>query len=496
MRNYRISLSLFLSLTLCALCLALASSAPQQSAAAQQGKAVAAKDPQKPATPAKPAAPVVNEDEPVALTPRTAAAVEDAPAKPAPTLLPNQYGNFRFPAANGKGQVAFLAIHTAPDTAAGYTQSLFVTSSDGAWKVTRESEKILNLKDDFNAINGVTINQNGDLTFTAQLAGKEPLPENPNAPNREQFIPRGMGLFMKTAEGIKVLLRLGEEVPNMPSFFSSLANASSNSKGQTAFVGAYADPDGKGLFILENGKARLIARSGQKIVLGEDRVFSEHYYPGRINERGEIAWLSRIGSDGAGIFVLRDGKIQTLALQGKPAPVKYKDAVGKEKAANFIGFGNRAPAINDNGDVVFAAFYDGPEYGRALFMKPLNGPLQLLAKSGDGIKGMTVKFTDFNYVALNNRGELAFLGNYGARTRGIFFRKGATIEPVVLLEQKLPNGKPEDIVNQFIAPVINDRGEVFFYGQFRNSQVALFQWDAAQGLRTLARRGDKMPEIK
>ncbi len=488
MRNYRNSILVsFLVMALCAFGVVFSS------AAAQQPVAKASPDKAGPQQKPKPA---TNEDEPVAITPKSAAVVEEVAPKPAPTLRPDQHGNFRNPATNAKGQVAFLSLHNAPGSATGGTQTICVTQDDGKFKMTREGAKILNLKDEITSITSVAISENGDLTFIANLAGKEPLPENPNAPNRDQYISKPTGLFIRNAEGIKVLLRLGEEVPNMPSFFSGIANASSNSKGQTAFIATYTDPDGKGLFILENGKAKLIVRSGQKIGAGETRVFSEHYYPARINERGEIAWFSRIGSDGGGIFILRDGKVENLAMQGKPSLVKYKDAAGKEQFANFIGFGNRAPALNDNGDVLFAAFFDGPEYGRALFLKPANGPLQLVARDGNAIEGMSVTLSDFNYPAINNKGEIAFLGNYGSRTRGIFVKRKTAIEAVALLEQKLPNGKPDDMLNQFMGPVINDRAEVFFYGQFKNSSTAIFMWDATKGLRTLARRGDQMVEAK
>jgi len=487
MRNYRISLFVCLSIALGAIGVFFQSVTAQQNKTAPH-RNVPTKEVQKPAKPA------TNDDEPVAVTPKNAPDTETATPKPAPTLRPDQFGNFRNPTTNSKGQVAFLGLHNAPGTSAGYGHAVFIFNPDGTWNVFRENQKLLNLKDDVISVNGISINENGDLTFVGQLAGKEPLPENPHAPNRDQFISKPFGLFLRTAEGTKVLVRLGEEVPNMPSFFSSFANSSSNSKGVTAFIGSYSDPDGKGLFIQENGKLRLIARSGQRIPTGEERVFSEHYYPSRINERGEITWFSRIGSDGGGIFVLREGKILPIAIQGKSAPVKYKDADGKEKYANFIGFGNRAPAINNKGDVVFAAFFDGLEYGRGLFLKPVDGELQLLARSGDNFAGGA--FKDFNFPAINDRGEIVFVGNYGGNERGVFIRRSKGIEPVALAGQKLANGSPEDIFNQFTWPTVNDRGDVYFYGQLKNASVGIFRWDTTKGLRALVRRGDKMPEPK
>jgi hypothetical protein len=421
-------------------------------------------------------------DEPVAITKRTETAKPtDQPRNPGP----NEFSNFRYPAINSKGDIAFIGLNTAPGTPQGYGQAIYLRSADGTWKATREGERLTNLNDEITGMNNVALNANGDLTFIATFAGKAPLPKVSTSVDVTQFVTRSQGLCFKTASGIKVIARLGEEVPNMPSFFSGIANASSNSKGTTAFVATYTDPDGRGLFIHDQGKLNLIARSGQRIGNNEEGTFSEHYYPSLINERGEIAWFSRVGTSG-GIFVARPKGIEIIALQGKPAPIPD---------AKFIGFGQRAPAINDKGDVLFVAFYDGPNNGRGLFLKRESGQIEIVAKSGDALPGTTSNFTDFQNPLINARGDIAFLGHFGGRSRGIFLKTAKGIEPVVLVDEKLPGGKPHEIFNNFVQMSLGGSGEIVFYGQYRNGEVGIFVKDA-KGLRPVALRGDKLPGTK
>src|SRR5205085_5081147 len=128
-----------------------------------------------------------------------------------------------------------------------------------------------------------------------------------------------------------------------------------------------------------------------KVASNSSETFSEHYYPSTLNERGEIAWFSRVPS-GGGIFVLREKGIEQIALQGQPAPIKD---------AKFIGFGQRAPVLNNRGDVLFVGFVDGPNNGRCLFLKREHGPVELAAKDGQTIPGTTSNFTDFKEPQLN-----------------------------------------------------------------------------------------------
>lgn len=426
------------------------------------------------------------EDEPIPVTEKSKPVTTTAPK----TIGEDSFGNFRFPAINNRGEVAFVGIYNTSKSKRNFAQAVFVRSADGSWRVINEGEKVVNFQEPIHGYSVPSFNDKGDLTFVASYGAddkKTPHESDPNDPAAQQIVIRNQALFVRSADGIKSLLKLGDEVPNMPSIFSVISNPSTNSKGTTAFIGTYSDPDGRGLFIYEGGKLRLVVRSGQKLGAGEEGTFSEHYYPTQINERSEVAFLARV-SDKTGVFVSRSTGLDLLAMTGKPSPIK---------GANFMGFGNRAPSINNKGEVAFAAFFDGPNAGRGLFFKG-NGPTKPVARSGEAIAGTTYNFTDFMYPALNSRGDIAFMGNFGGRSRGIFIKTAKGIEAIAVADQPVPGGAKDEFFNNFNQPAINDRGEVVFYAQTKSQtagiNVGIFMRDEKGVLKVVARRGDKMPK--
>ncbi|HKQ73162.1 MAG TPA: choice-of-anchor tandem repeat NxxGxxAF-containing protein [Blastocatellia bacterium] len=432
------------------------------------------------------------EDEPVAVTPRIFAE-KSSEGRAAPKS--DEFGNFRPPIINNKGEVAFVSWFGAPTPNQSFGQSIFVRAADGNWRVTLQGEKAANLPKAVNSFGSqYSFNDNGDLTFIGAFddQSQKPAPAVPtdsNDPLAAPARPMNKSIYLKSSSGLKSLLKLGEDVPAMPSHFSGFSNVSTNIQGVTAFIGMYSDPDGKGLFLIEGGKLRLVCRSGQPIGNGEEGTFSEHYYPTQINKRNEVAFLARIG-DKSGIFISRPKGVELLTITGKPSPIKD---------TNFIGFGNRTPAISDTGEVVFVGFYGGSaNHGRALFTKG-DGPIKIVAQSGEQIEGSTSAFTDFEFPAINSRGDVVFLGKFGGRNHGIFIKTAKGVEKIAAVDQPVPGGAPEETFNNFAQqPSINDRGEVVFFAQTRNPKtgpgLAIFIRDEKGNLKTLVKRGEKMPK--
>lgn len=424
-------------------------------------------------------------DEPIAITEKS---------KPTGTITSkpigeDQFGNFRFPIINNKGEIAFLGLFQSSTSKAGSGEAFFIRSNDGSWKLIRGDEKPINLSERIHGIILPSFNDKGDLTFVANYGEedkKAATPLDPNDPAAHVLVVKKQALFVRNADGLKVLLKVGEEVPNMPSIFSRVGNASTNSKGTTAFIGTYSEPDGRGLFLIEDGKLRLIVRSGQKLGAGEEGTFSEHYFPSTINERNEVAFTGRL-NDKFGIFVARATGLETVAMVGKPSPIKEAD---------YLGFSNRTPTINNKGEVAFVAFYAGSDSGRGLFVKGA-GPTQVVARSGENIPGTTYNFTDFYSPAINSGGDIAFIGNYGGRSRGIFIRTAKGFRTVAVLDQPVPGGAKDEVFNNFNQPSINDRGEVVFYAQTKGRttgiNVGIFMRDEKGVLRAIAMRGDQIP---
>jgi hypothetical protein len=440
---------------------------------ARQPQTRPAEKSQKPAEPAK-------EEDPVPVTERS------RPAQPlfSDALGPDQFGSFYGPQINNRGDVAFIGRHrslTAPD---GFGQAIFVKTAQGQWKFLRHSDRPTNLNETNFVYGPFSFNDGGDVIATAAFGSRTPVRQP--APDAGAAIQtsaeKNLGIFLKHADAFSNLLQLGQEVPNMPSKFSGFSNPSINTKGTIAFVAAYSDPDGRGLFIMEGGKLRIVARSGQRVSPDSPAVFSEHYYPARINELGEVAFLSRVGV-GAGIFVARGNNVELIAIDGKPSPIK---------GAKYLGFANRAPSINDKGEVVFSGFYDGPTAGRALFYKGVGAaPVKLVLTSSD--KTLKYKFTDVMNPEINNRGDIAFIGRLEGRAYGIFVKTAKGIEPVAVTGDVAPGLKAGEEFNNFAQqPSINDNGDIVFYAQLKNANVGIFIKDS-KGLRPFVMRGDKLP---
>lgn len=425
-------------------------------------------------------------EEPQPITNRTAVekSIESKP------LTEKMFGNFRFPVINDKGDVVIMAMF--PKGNQKFGQSVFIHKADGTWEVIREGIKAVNLDEPVHSFSAPAFNNLGELTFVANYgdgADSGAGPIDPNDPIARAPVAKKQGLFIKKADGLHNILKFGDEVPAMPSYFSGISNPSTSDKGTTAFIGTYTDPDGRGLFLYEAGKLKLVARSGQKISRNDESTFSEHYYPTQVNVRNEVAFLARVG-DKSGVFIARPSGIEKLAFIGEPSPIK---------GANYLGFGNRTPSLNSRGEVAFAAFYDGPDAGRGLFVKG-EGPVKVIAKSGDQITGTTYNFTDFASPAINSRGDIAFIGNFGGRNRGIFIKTAKGIIPIAMADQRIPGGTKDDVFNNFTPPSINDRGEVVFYGQWRTPatgvDIGIFHYDEKGVLKILVKRGDPMPEGK
>lgn len=435
-------------------------------------------------TQAAPVKPAAQDDGPVAVTPRTNVKVAAAPEEPKP-VVKNMFGNFGMPMLNSKGDLAFLGRFASGKAEGGFASGAFIFKPDNTWAYTRDGDSGANFKAPILSIHQITMSDNGDLVFTATIdeMAKPYAVSGTIAPTTSNI--RQSGLLLKNAEGIKLIYQMGQEIPNNPATYIGFSNASINSKGTLAFIGTYTDPDGRGLFIQENGKLTLVARSGQRTPAGPDTQYSEHFYPTPINERGELAFFCRVSGGGA-IFRYGPKGMEAIAVQEKPSPIA---------GANYIGFGNRTPAISNTGGVAFIGFTDGEKAGRILFYKG-DGPTEVVVRSGDTVPEMTATFSDFNMPSVNSKGEIAFVGNYAGRGRGVFVKTAAGIEPIALYERPVPGMDPKNegnIFNNFLNPVINDRGDVAFMAQIKNAAVGIFLKRKGEPLKMVARTGDAAP---
>lgn len=432
--------------------------------------------------PAKAADSKQQEEGPVALTART------KPAEKAETkaVTKGEFGNMAGPIINNKGEVGFIGRYV-PDANIGPGTSFFLYQPDGKISIKmRGTEKLSGLEAPLLSIGSFHFSDAGDTTFSAVLDKPAPCPVSSGEEKCAIANQKYAGLFTTDGKAVKPIAVLGQEVPNSPSTFVGFGASSINTKGAAAFVGTYADPDGRGLFIWDGKALKLVARSGQKSPVGKDNSYSEHFYPSPINERGEVAFFCRVDTGGA-IFVYRPGSgIEAIAAQDNPSPIE---------GSNYIGFANRTPAINSKGEVAFAGFIDGASAGRLLFFHS-DGKTKVVLRSGDKLPESNATFSDFNMPSLNSKGEIAFVGNYAGHSRGVFLKTSEGVEAIALYDKFAPGGERVEgnLFNNFLNPVVNEDGTVAFMAQLKDSKIGMFVKKKGQPLQLIAKTGDKMPQ--
>lgn len=450
----------------------------------------------KPATPVapqgqqpKPADP--QDDEPVALTEKTKRPV----AIVQPVLTADQFANFRPPYINDKGEITILGLFSYPESSSRVGQKLVVRSIDGTWRVLMgQGETSTDTKVKLDSMGLPHVNGNGDVTFVSNGPGGTPAATTAAEPTDSNdpasFRPTISNQILYRKSG-GAINGIFKMGADVPNMPSYITGIS-NVSSNTAGTAAFI-----GTYSEPDGRGLFYVADGKVNLLARSGQKIGQTETGTFSEHyypsaiNDRNEVAFLGrvGDKSGIFVASPKGIDIIAFGGRTTPIK---------GATFLGFGNRTPAINNRGDVAFIGFFDGPQSGRGIFYKPVAGPTRLLVRSGDGIPGTNWNLTDFSGVSINDQGDIAFSASYAGRSRGIFIRTAKGIEPVALHDQKIPGGERDEVFNHFTQPDINIRGEVVFYAQWRTPKtgvdVGVFWRDAQGSLKLLFKRGDQMPK--
>jgi len=142
--------------------------------------------------------------------------------------------------------------------------------------------------------------------------------------------------------------------------------------------------------------------------------------------------------------------IRAVVLTGEPAP----------SGGTFTEFSD--PALNDRGDLAFAALTSSPGAHAALYLHA-GGRISTLAVAGRPAPtgGM---FTVFNDVVLSDQDTVVFLGRTTdpAAHQGLYLARAGTVSAVVATGQPTPAG---GVFTDFANPTINGRDVVAFVGR-------------------------------
>ena len=252
------------------------------------------------------------------------------------------------------------------------------------------------------------------------------------------------GIFLAKADGkIARIAIAGDPVPDQAgqliAGFGEHPAPVMNDSGNVAFTATLAGGRGAaGVFLSREGKLQTIASSGMKapVILGGIGVFAD-FEAVSINDRGDVAFLAwvRHGRETIeAIYVARKvgavHQLMKIAAAGEPAPA----------GGFYAGFG--APVVNNKGAIAFPAVVKlGPALG-AIFVSPAEAPAHLFLGTGDAAPtgGTFARFSE--RVGFDDAGRVAFSAfiNGSGPDFGIFVADGADRRAVATRNPPAPGG--------------------------------------------------------
>lgn len=296
------------------------------------------------------------------------------------------------------------------------------------------------------------VNDRGEVAFFATLARAR----------------ASEGIFLGDAKGIQVIALSGSPVPGGGKLASFAAHPvpALNRAGAVAFSASIAGGKAsEGLFLSSNQRLRAIALSGSQASGIPGGAFSEFQAPA-LNDRGDVVFLAgvRRGRDSLeAIYFHRGGKLRKIAAAGDPAP----------DGGSFVAFG--APALNNNGEIAFAAVIDdGPFSGGIIVVSANKRRLLVGTGAPEPYGGIFAQFSD--RVNINNSGSVLFNAalKLGPVAQALFVAEGNEVRPVAGVGQASPSGSQfsalglwtglsDDGAAAFIAAAADFSGTVGLY---------------------------------
>lgn len=209
-----------------------------------------------------------------------------------------------------------------------------------------------------------------------------------------------------------------------------------------------------------------------------------------LNNNGEIAFFGKLLDGRRGLFVLKEGGVESVVLEDDPFPVF-------NGAETLVSAG--LPRINDKGDVVFRAAYfidDSKEIiyeAIYIFQDGEFVPVKLPGQEAPGTQGQVFWHADVSRAALGNNSEVLYWAFYmesGKETEsstinadpGLFLWSNGVTKPLIIEGDPVP-GFNKHVFTQNIdllsQNTVNDIGEIVtsFNSNKNSGGVMLFSND-------------------
>ncbi len=205
------------------------------------------------------------------------------------------------------------------------------------------------------------------------------------------------------------------------------------------------------------------------------------------NAKGQVAFFATLlrGTASEAFFLASPTRTVRVVAEGDPAP----------GGGTFSGFGRHPiPALNERGDVAFAAAVTGGRTVEGIFLRSARG-LRSVVVAGSAAPGLasgTIAAVDA--PALNDRGDVAFLASVRRGREimeAVYTVLGGRLTKVVAQGDAAPAG---GTFAGFGPPVINKRGRVAFAAVVEGRTVpgGVFVADGAM-IRMVAGAGSETP---
>jgi hypothetical protein len=174
-----------------------------------------------------------------------------------------------------------------------------------------------------------------------------------------------------------------------------------------------------------------------------------------VNSRGQVAFFATIlrGRASEGFFLTTGTRIDKIAAEGDAAP----------GGGTFSGFGRHPiPALNEAGDVAFAAAVSGGKTVEGIFLATRKR-FRAVAVAGSAAPGIASgTFANVDAPALNDRGAVAFLATVRRGRESvdaIYVVAGGKLAKVVAQGDAAPAG---GAFAGFGVPALNNAGAIAF----------------------------------
>lgn len=296
----------------------------------------------------------------------------------------------------------------------------------------------------------MSTNRVGDVAISAVVTDQ---PDGP--PNRST----GQGIWSDASGALQLVVRNGAPFPpGAPGeIFTSQYVATQdpvalNDHGQIAHVaglqGATVTPQNDSAIVVHaNTGVELFLREGDAAPGTEIGTLFTGFHLPRLNNAGLIAFTGLVNSTNekrSGIWSGAKHDLQLVARENAPAPGTSPQVVFSYLASDS------QPALNDAGQVAFAARLRGPDVNASndvgiWGLDPL-GVLTLIAREGDAIEvapsdfrivqGLNLSSSDPNVIMpvhLNARGQVAFHARFTDGSQGIFLSNALAVpEPTAI----------------------------------------------------------------